>query len=1088
MSAVFGKLSSGFVISAVLLFCNLPEWAQSTFGTITGTVTDPSGAGVAAARVTVTNEATSVQQQVVTNSAGQFNVPDVQPGTYDVRAEAPGFRVERQNGIVLYAHNTVNVNVSMTIGEAKTTVTVNAAPPVVDTSSQTLSYSQTNQQLWEAPTNSTLQDTNQYFGLYSPSMGVNSGGQIHTYGVRTADTRVANDGIIEIADADGVGGGPIGPAPGSIDEVTTVMNGANAEYQEPTNVVIVTKSGGNQFHGGAAWDWNGSDLNARNFFSSSVPFNNFNDFTANVGGPIKKNKLFFFANYEALRSRGDSVLNANVPLAAWRTGNFSGLPPITNPFTGQAFANNQIPSNLISPVALNAQNFFFPAPNFGPATLQSGNWRDLLPSTSDSDTGDGRIDYNISNRDRAYGRFTYHANTSVGINGGSLPAAQYDVTRPTTSAFLSWTHTFSPTLLNEFRTGISRNNELEGPALVGSNVLSQIGLEGVNAPAGLPGQPVINITGISNTDAHSGPVHNLDTNFQWVDNVSWTKGRHFFKFGTDIIRDQLSSFFNSNNVYGNLSFTGAYTGQAYADFLLGIPQTTSVNALPPFPYLRGTDWAFYAQDQFSVTPRLTINYGIRYELDIPYYDKNGAIYSFDPGTLSVVVPQNGLSLVSPFFPKTIPVVTAQQAGYPANSLLNTRTTNFYPRAGVAYRLTADGKTAIRAGFGMYSDTIYPSAVNKGGPFAGSESYFNTITNGVPALSFPDPFAGTGKAGSFQNVAATNPNISVPYVQQWNVTLERQFGQYGVSVSYIGTHGTDLLYERNLNEPAPSTIPFTSSRYLLSPAYSGIDWYENGGNEDYNGLQLAVIKTVGANLTINASYTWARDLATVTDTLSPIQNQFNLASERGNNPYTPNQHFTAMVVYALPIGSGQRFLKTLPKAANEILGGWRVSGIALAQTGYWFTPSFSGFDTSNTNTIGGRPNELAGVPLYPSNRGLTQWFNPAAFAIPGCPAATPACSKPADVGMFGDAANYLLEGPPLDNLDLGLLKDFRISEHKTLEFDAIASDALNHPHFNLPAANISSPATVGQITSTIGGNYLRGSADEREINLMLRFLF
>jgi hypothetical protein len=1076
-----------------VLFIALPlavsVYAQTTFGSITGAITDPSGAAVPNARVTVINQGTGSRQQVETNSSGIFNVADVQPGTYDIQAESNGFQMQRRKGIVMYAHNVVNVNIGLTISGATSSVEVSAAPPVVDTSSQTLSYTQSTSQLQQSATTTGLQDTNQYYALYAPGMAINNGGGIHAFGVRTADTRVANDGIVETADADGVGGGPIGPAPGSVSEVTTVTTDASAEYQEPTNVVVVTKSGTNEFHGQATWDWNGSDLNARNFFSSTVPFNNFNDFTGNIGGPIKRNKLFFFANYEDLRSRGQSVLNANVPLAPWRAGNFSGTSSaLINPFTGQPFAGNMIPASLISPVAQKAQSFFFPSPNFGPAALQSGNWRSLLPSTSTSDTGDGRIDYNINDHDRVFGRFTYHANFSVGVNGGSLPAALYDVNRPTASAFFSWTHVFSATLLNEFRTGISRNNEVEGPALIGSDVLQQIGLQGVNAPAGLPGQPVFNIAGVSNTDAHSGPVHNLDTNFQWVDNLSWTKGSHFLKFGIDIIRDQLSGFFNSNNVYGTLNFTGVYTGSPYADFLLGIPQTTSVNALPPFPYLRGTVYGLYAQDQFKITKRLTLNYGVRYELDTPYYDKNGATYSFDPANLSIVVPQKGLSQISPFFPTNIPIISAQQAGYPDPSLMRFHKLDFYPRVGIAYQVTADGKTAVRAGYGLYSDTIYPSAVQKGGPFAGSETYFNSFTNGVPLLSFPNPFSTVGTAGSFQSVTATNPNVRVPYTQQWNFTLEKQIGEFGFSFSYIGSHGTDLLYERNLNQPSPSTIPFTKSRYLLSSAFSNINWIENGGNEGYNGLQISVMKTVGQNLTLNAGYTWARDLSTVTDTASVIQNQFDLSSERGNNPYTPNQRFYAVAVYALPVGKGQLFLKNMPTVANEIFGGWRLSAIGLAQTGLWFTPSFTGFDTSNTNTIGGRPDEVAGVPLYPSNRGLGEWFNPAAFGIPGCPTTTPVCAHPADVGRFGDGANYQLQGPNIDNLDLALLKDFRISEHRAVRFEAIFSDALNHPHFGLPAANISSPSTVGQITSTIGGNYLRGSSDSRQINLLLTIEF
>ena len=1080
-----------YLLSVMLAFFAsiVPGRAQTTFGSITGTVTDPSGAGVPRAKVIVTNDATHAQQQVLADAQGTFNVPDLQPGTYGVQVDAAGFQSQRRDGVVVNAHTTVNLNLPLAIGTSTTTVQVTGTPPVLDTASPTLSYTQNSTQLSQSPTTVGLQDTNQYYALYSPGMAVNNNGGIHSFGVRTADTRVANDGIIEMADADGVGGGPIGPAPQSISEVTTVTTDASAEYQEPTNVVVVTKSGSNRIHGLAMWDWNGSVLNARNFFSSAVPFNNFNDFTANVGGPIRKDKLFYFANFEALRSRGQDVLSANVPLASWRIGNFNGVnKPIINPFTGQAFQDNQIPSGLISQVALNAQNLFFPAPNFGPPNLQSGNWRSLSPNTSSSNTGDGRIDYNIRDSDRAFGRFTYHANHSESINGGSLPSALYDVNRPTLSGFLSWTHVFSPTLLNEFRTGVSRNNEVEGPALIGSDVLNQIGLQGVNAPAGLPGEPVINITGISTVNAHSGPVHNLDTNYQWVDNVSWTKGSHFLKFGVDIIRDQLSGFFNSNNVFGTLNFTGVYSSQAYADFLLGIPQTTSVNALPPFPYLRGSEWAFYAQDQFKITRRLTLNYGIRYELDSPYYDKNGAIYSFNPATLSIVVPTNGLKLVSPLFPTNVPIVTAPQAGYPDNTLMKYRKHNFYPRVGVAYQLTADGKTAIRAGYGMYSSTVYPVVVQRGGPFAGSESFFNSITNGVPLLSFPNPFSTAGTVGSFQNVTAVNPNIRVPYTQQWNVSLERQFGAFGVTVSYIGTHGTDLLYERNLNQPPPSTIPFTKSRYLLSSAFNGINWIDNGGNEDYNGLQVAISKNVGKDLTLNAGYTWARDLTTVTDTAAVIQNQFDLAAERGNNPYTPTHHFTGVAVYALPVGPGQHFLRTLHGPANAVLGGWHISAIMLAETGIWFTPSFTGFDVSNTNTIGGRPDEVAGVPLYPANRGLQEWFNPAAFAIPGCPATTAVCSSPADVGRFGDAAPFQLAGPNLVNLDLGLLKDFHLTETKFFRFQAIASDALNHPHFGLPAANISSPNTVGIITSTIGGNYLRGSSDQRQINLILRFEF
>lgn len=319
------RIRVSFRLVLALLATVVAGLAQTTFGSITGTVTDPSGAGVPNAHVTVINQATGSRQQVAANATGVFNAPDVQPGTYNVEVEATGFKKQVRNGIVVYAHNVVNVNVALAVGQSTTTVDVTAAPPVLDTSSQTLSYTQTAGQLSQAPTTTGLQDTNQYYALYTPGVNINNGGGIHSDGVRTADTRVANDGIVELADSDGVGGGPIGPAPESISEVTTLTTDVNAEYQEPTNVVVVTKSGGNQIHGDGMWDWNGSALNARNYFSSAVPFNNFNDFNGQIGGPIKKNKLFYFANYEALRSRGQSVLTADVPLPAWRSGDFSGL-------------------------------------------------------------------------------------------------------------------------------------------------------------------------------------------------------------------------------------------------------------------------------------------------------------------------------------------------------------------------------------------------------------------------------------------------------------------------------------------------------------------------------------------------------------------------------------------------------------------------------------------------------------------------------------------------------------------------------------------------------------------------------------------
>jgi hypothetical protein len=313
---------------------------------------------------------------------------------------------------------------------------------------------------------------------------------------------------------------------------------------------------------------------------------------------------------------------------------------------------------------------------------------------------------------------------------------------------------------------------------------------------------------------------------------------------------------------------------------------------------------------------------------------------------------------------------------------------------------------------------------------------------------------------------------------------------GLSIAYVGSHAVNMIYGRNINQPPPGLTPFSPSE-LPNSSFNALTYYDNGSGERYNALQISVTRRMNKRLLYSAGWTWARDL---TDQLDndwiygqTIENQFNRNREWGNNTFTPTHRFYADAVYSLPVGRNQRFLNNLPRIAEGVLGGWRISGVATLQTGQWVTPSFSGFDTSNTNTLGGRPDVVPGVPLYPAHQTINNWFNPAAFAIPGCPANNPICSNPANVGRFGNAGNDIISTPGMRNLDLGLMKEFHFSERKFLRFQATASDALNHPNFGYPAANISSPGTVGFITST-HTNYLKGSNDGRVLNLSLRLQF
>ena len=1062
--------------------------AQSTFGSLTGTITDQSGARMANAQVTVTNQDTGVARKTKTAADGVYSVPDLQPGTYRVQVESGGFTTLERPGIVLDANRTINVDAVLNVGSASSKINVEGAAPVINTETATTAYVKTANEIVDTPLLMRQSHGVLGFAVYNPGAQIGSSAEIMANGIRTLDGYSSTDGIIEMADPNGVGGGQISPDMDAIAEVNYILADAPAEFKSPANFTTVTRSGTNQFHGMGFYEYNSNRMNARNFFSATVPYHVYNDFVFSFGGPIKKNKTFFFVNYDQEHNRGQTVVTANDPLAAWRTGDFTGTS-IKDPLTGQAFANNQIPASRISSQGSKVLSIFYPLPNFGPPTLQSGNWRGNRPSIGYIKITDGRVDHNFTDRDAVFGHILYKRITSLNAQAFLPPLGQANQQRDSTTGVISWTHTFGPGLINEARTGVGRNSNRFHPTLVGSDLLSQIGIPGVPTQ-GANGVPFFMITGFQATNQSSNGL-SVDTNWQFTDNLTWTHGAHSSKFGFDAIRDYIPGF-TYNNIYGTYTFNGTFSGNPVADLLLGLPQTTALSIPTPEQHLHGNMWSLFAQDSWKITSRLTLNYGLRYELAGPYYDANGQLVGFDPRNGDLVVPDNGISRINPLYPNNIPIETATQAGFPGGTLIRFPKKNFYPRFGAAYKLTADGKTAIRAGYGIYGNSVYGAIAQSltGGPFAGSETLTNSISSaGVPAFTLANPFSATGKSAPVQNVTGINPFIRTPYLQQWNVTLERQVGQIGLSVAYVGAHAVDLLYNRNLNQPAPSLTPFSTYLY---PKLGTITYATNGGVQNYNALQLAAVKHLGKGLTFQAGFTWAKDLTDQLDNNwvygQQIQNQYDLRSEYANNNFTPRRRFVAESTYALPFGSGQALLSHLPRAANAIIGGWRLSGVATLQSGQFFTPSFAGFDVSNTNTIGGRPDVVSGVSVIPSSgQNITQWINLGAFAIPGCPSATPVCAKPANVGRFGNAGLNILQGPPMRNLDLALMKNFHTTERFLWQIEAQAQDVFNHPNFGNPSANISAPATGATITSTLT-NDLQGSGGSRSIYVMIKVNF
>jgi hypothetical protein len=1079
-------------------------FAQSTFGSFTGTVTDPSGALVPGATVEIVNENTGTTRQVVTSSAGVFNVPNLDLGTYRVRVSAKGFNTYERATLHLEANQVINLPVELTIGATSGVVEVQGASPVIATETTDISGG-VNHDAFEA----------------LPSVGRHTGdGGIYSFTTLTTGAAAvpgsstpilqgtrSQVGILPTMDGIAVmafpqGASPVQPSMEGIQEVKMETAVAPAEFSTAGNVQVVSKSGTNDFHGGAFWDYNGNHLNARNFFSPTVAFRAYNNFAASFGGPIKKNKLFFFGDYEGSREASLATVVETVPLPAWKAGNFSSVSKaVIDPTTGQPFPGNIIPTGRISKVSQNIQSYAYPDPNTGAPGALGNNWSGNFPGNTGFthyDHFDLRGDYNATGKDQIFARFSWRLMplTAVGV---PYPL-QRDQDRHGQSSVIAWNHTISPSAFNEFRFGTTYHRNHYTANVVGSDLMQQFGILGVPT-AGVKTAPYFNITGVTawNPDNSSFNYQdNPETTLEWIDNLSWTRGRHFMKFGFDAVRDR----FNGNNInantYGEYDFTSIYTGNGYADFLLGIAQTTTVALPNPNRHLRGTTWGMYAQDQFKVSSRLTVNYGVRWELEQPYTDTKGALYTWNPATNGLVVMDNGMSLVNPLFPKNIPITTASQAGFPG-SLVRFNKHNFEPRVGFAYKPFHSDNTVIRGGYGIYSNLIYATLARSqltGGPFSGSVTYNNAITNGVPLFSFPSPFLTSGTT-SVQNVNAVNPNLRTPYTQQWNFTIERQVSSVGLRASYVGSRSVALVYRRNLNLPIPSTTPFTTSR-RPDQLFNQIIYADSGGTDAYHALELAAQKRYGQNLTISGGFTWAKDLTDTQDSggIAPgtgttfagqiIQNPNSRTIEKANNgPVVPHRFF-AYAVYALPFGKGQALLANAPAPVQYVLGGWHTTWTAIAQTGQYFTPTFSGFDPSGTGTIGGVPDRIGNGNI--SNWSVNHFFDQTAYAVPGCPATNPVCSNPAPVGRFGNSGFNILHGPPIRNLDFGLLKDFKYRDRLTVRFNMTMVNALNHPSFTTPAANISSPGTVGVISGQTRALLGQPTNNGREIDFGLRLSF
>ena len=1083
------KISLG-ILSFVLLAAL--AWAQSTLSSITGTVQDATGSVVPNVKVLATETRTGATHETVTNGSGDYLVADLPPGRYTVTLTASGFKELKSGEIILAGNQIQRFDGRLELGTTSESIEVSAAAPTINTVDAQIAGLETRDELTLLPTNQRSTITLFMMNSYNYHA---VGSSYSLGGLRGNDTNFTIDGTTSNSNTFGAQSGPQTEVSfESLRDVQFRVSNNSAEFGQVGTVIMETRSGENQIHGSAFYSQANGKLDARSFFASEPPAPTpaQHQMAVSFGGPVLipklyngKNKTFFFFTWEQNRFPGKSFDTANVPTVAFRSGDFSSLLPdtvITDPTTGAPFPGNKIPQNRLSPVSLKFQDMFFLQPNTGPANNYVNDWGEYINTADYTNRYSARIDHVISSKDNLSGRFTLRNDPEPTQPDNSQGTTAHHQYRRNMNSYLGETHVFSPTLVNEFRVGFSRDHSNLVGVHDGNQVLQQLGIQGAtpNAKTGTPEFDFNNFDGTFEFSDYFWTSQALEV----LDNVTLTKGRHNLKMGTNIRRNDPNISNNPGCDFGCYGFDGSITGFDYADFLLGIPANTTRNFRAPNGYARWTNMGLYIQDDFKFSPKLTIGLGLRWEYIQPASDKNDLIYTFNPATDGVVVPsQKALQFVSPLYPSTIPIQTAQQAGFPHN-LLAPDWKDFGPRVSFAYLPIQGNNLVIRGGYGIYYSQLIGTNIGdgifQGGPFGSSEQFFNEINNGVPLFQFPDPFAGSGSVGG-QTADSLYKNLRTPYIQQWNVTAEYQTkGQIVVRGSYRGFRADQLAWSYNLNTPPASTNPNNENTYFPYPNFYKAYLTYNGGITKFNGMDLSVERKFTSGLTFQSGYTLAKNQSDVGDDgeRNTPEDPYNRARDFGNIMFMPRHRWVSNVLYDLPFGKGKPYASNLNRFANGVVGGWTVSAVLVEQSGQFLDLSYSGVDILNNRNKSGRPDCIAGQSFYPSDQSISNFLNPGAFAVPA-------------LGNFGTCPRNAVNGPSFNSVNLSLQKSFHLTERATFKLLGVATNAFNHPLFRNENTNISS-GSFGQITSVLGSGTSNrdtlGAAGSRLIQIGARIDF
>lgn len=1144
-------------------------WGQKDAGTIAGTIRDASGAAVPQAKITVTEVDKGTSLIYSTGSSGDYVASPLPIGRYSVKVEKDGFKTAVTEAIEVQVQQRAVVDITLQVGAIAEHITVTNVAPLLETETSELGQVIDNRRVVNLPLNGRnfAQLAQLSAGVAPSEPGARNSGSygFSSNGGRSYQNNILLDGIdnnSNLTDLLNNTSYVIQPSVDALQEFKVQTNAYSAEFGRGNGAILNAsiKSGTNQFHGDLYEFLRNDKLDGRNFFDSVRPAYQQNQFGATLGGPViiphlynGRNRTFFFVDYEGLRVRQGETLTATVPSIAERGGDFSELLDLSSPtgvldcngvatYTGEIFNSrlaqtqgggaicgvpfgydgsgnpvNVMPSSTIDPLAARLAGLF-PSPDADGS--QGFNFVANPKLKQNRNNFDVRVDQNFSDKDAGFFRFSFEHQPSIipavfqatGGNGADFSTGDED--QSYRSVALSETHLFTTKLINEFRFGYNRVHSRRFQFNFNKDVSAELGIPGVPFTPINGGMPEFDFGDVDSIgDPTYLPSLEIQNTYSYSDNLTRILDKHTIRLGAEI-RSEEFTIFQPASPRGNLFFDGPLTdnpaatgtgGSGFAQFLLGLPSGGNITNLHNVDYGRPV-YAFYLQDDYKVTPKLTLNLGLRYELFIPVRERFDQQGTFDLATRTMLVPKGQTAQFTPLIAASIPISDTAPRG-----LVKTDKNNFAPRIGFAYKVT--DRAVLRGGYGVFyggyetgpwsnpspgfnppffvtESFNQPCGASSSNPNAGQTDCsipgLANLANGFPASSLTDP--------NTPQLLQLDPKIANPYMQQWNLSTQYELpGQSVLQVTYAGSKGTRLYTFYDANQAGPSSdasAPFGARRPVQECDSSGncnpvfdtsISNFASSGSSIYHSLQTRFEKRLSGGLSFLASYTWSHSIDNASSANLGSSNnsgpRFFRAFpqwERGNSDFDVRHRFVLSYIYDLPIGQGKRFAGGLSGAADKVLGGWQIAGITTLSTGNWYTITDGNGNFSNSD--GGQRADLVpgqdpnGHPCVPGT-----FFNTCAFQDP------PSNAPASDFFGFGNAGRNIVRGPGLQQWDFSIFKIIQTSENTHFEFRTEIFNLPNHANFLVPSG---SSKRLG------GGSYgfATAAAAPRQIQFGLKFYF